>query len=151
MTDPERELETNLRLLSLEEVRARAADEIGGDVAAGDLEQQIEIESAENSDVISISATDPDPEESAAIANGFAASFVAFREEADRRKVEEAQERLQEQIDSQTATPERVAILERRVDELQTLADLQTGGVELVESAIGPGFGQLARSPAATS
>ena len=151
MSDPQRELETNLRLLALEEVRVRARDQIGGDVTSSDLEEQIEIESAENSDVISISATAPDPEEAAAAANGFASAFVDFREEADRSKVEEAQERLQEQIDSETATPERVAVLEGRVDELQTLADLQTGGVELAESANPSRIRPARRSPAATS
>ena len=83
VSDPARQLETTLRLLGLSEVADRAAAKIG-DATGGEVEQQIEFEATEDSDVISVTATTPDPELSARTANGFAEAFVDFRVEADR-------------------------------------------------------------------
>jgi succinoglycan biosynthesis transport protein ExoP len=138
VSDPQRELETNLRLLQLEAVAAQAAQRIGGGVTQAEVDSAIEIEASEESDVISVEATTAQPGRSAEFANGFAEAFVAFREQADREKVQQAQERLEDQLAGPGLTEERRAGLERRADELQTLADLQTGGVELVEPAKPP-------------
>lgn len=138
VTDPERELQTNLRLLQLDEVRDRAAQLIGGGITAAEVDAKVDIEASEDSDVISINATSPDADLSADVANGFADAFVSFREQADREKVEQAQGRLESQLESDDLSPARRASLETRVDELQTLADLQTGGIELVQPADSP-------------
>jgi polysaccharide biosynthesis transport protein len=138
VSDPQRELETNLRLLQLDAVAAQAAERIGGDVTESEVDSAIEIEATEDSDVISVEATDPDPDQAAKIANGFAEAFVIFRQRADREKVEDAQDRVEQLLQSSKLSPERRSSLEARADELQTVADLQTGGVELVEPARSP-------------
>ncbi len=139
VSDPQRQLETNLRLLQLDAVDVQAAEQIAGGTTPEEVDAAIEIESNEESDVISLEATTTDAERSAEIANGFAEAFVAFRQQADREKVEVARQRLEEQLADQNLSSERRASLEGRADELQTLADLQTGGVELVEPARVPG------------
>ncbi len=137
--DPQRELDTNLKLLQLDVVAERAATKLGEGASAGEIHSQIEIESEEGSDVISIKATTGDAEESADVANAFGEEFVAFRAEADREKVQQAQARVESLLADPATSPARRVSLESRLDELQTLADLQTGGVSLVEPAQVPG------------
>jgi capsular exopolysaccharide synthesis family protein len=138
VSDPQRELETNLRLLQLDAVAAQAAERIGGDFSQSEVDSAVEIEANQDSDVISVEATNSDPDQAAKIANGFAEAFVAFRQEADRNKVAGAQERVEQLLQDSDLAPARRASLEARADELQTVADLQTGGVELVEPARPP-------------
>jgi capsular exopolysaccharide synthesis family protein len=146
VADPQRALETNLRLVTLGVVAERAAAEIGEGVTAGEVRSSTEFDANEDADLIEVEATSSEPETAARIANGFAMAFVAFRRGTDRQEVLAAQRRIQRQLDAQpTATETQTtpdasrARLQARADELQALADLQTGGVSIVERASEPG------------
>src|SRR3954467_6307032 len=132
--DPAREAATNAKLASLEVVAARTSKALGGKVPAGEISRRIKVESAGQSDVVSITATDPKPSFAAKLANTFAQQFIAFRRDADRSKVSSAQRLVQAQIGrlapSERAGPQGTA-LRQRSEQLQILAALQTGNAEL--------------------
>src|SRR5215212_8586360 len=63
--NPEREAATNLALVSLDDVRTRAAARLGPDYTPTRLEDDVEIEEEGKSNVISITASAPRPQEAA--------------------------------------------------------------------------------------
>jgi capsular exopolysaccharide synthesis family protein len=149
--DSDREAATNLRLVSLETVDRLVADRLG--ISADDVREKIDVQAEGNSDIVTIEATDPDPNEAARLANVFGEEYVAFRREADRATILEAKALIEqglEELPPGTASARQVR-LERRLDELETLASLQTGNAEVVERAevpTSPSSPQIARNAA---
>src|SRR4051812_44104130 len=136
----ERDAATNLRLASLNVVGALTARQIGHGLTGGDISQAVSV-SGGQSDVVSVTATHPNPALAARIANTFSEQYIAFRRNADRSKIRQAK-RL---IDREHAglTPEeknspRGRQLQSRAEQLDVLASLQTGNAELVQQASPP-------------
>jgi capsular exopolysaccharide synthesis family protein len=136
--DPTREAATNERLVALSVVSERAAKKVGGGLTGGDLTSAVEIASEGPSDLVAISATDGNPAQAARIANAFASEYVLFRQNADRDKVNQAKvlsERQLTTMSPEERRSERGRLLRQRLDQLETLASLQTGNAELVQPA----------------
>jgi receptor protein-tyrosine kinase len=139
--DPAREAATNAKLASLDVVSARTAKAVGGKLTTGDVASEITVAPAGQSDVVSITATDPNPAFAARLANVFAQQFIAFRRDADRSKISSAQQLVTQQLKRLTPAernaPQGTA-LQQRGEQLQILAALQTGNAELVQPANAP-------------
>jgi polysaccharide biosynthesis transport protein len=135
-SDPQRESATNQRLVGSLEVAAVVKNRLRSDLTAKELLDKVEIESAENSDIIKITATDEDPQTAARIANGFAAGYVVHRRQADRDKVAEGQRLLRERLAAlpEEATDERTA-LQNALQKLAALEAVQTGNAEVADRA----------------
>jgi capsular exopolysaccharide synthesis family protein len=76
--------------------------------------------------------------------NTFAEQYIAFRRDADRSKIREAEQLVQRQLDA--LTPEEIngargRSIRERAEQLQILASLQTGNAELAQQA------RIPRSP----
>ncbi|HKP91732.1 MAG TPA: polysaccharide biosynthesis tyrosine autokinase [Thermoleophilaceae bacterium] len=140
--DATREAATNERLVALAVVGDRAARELGGKKLSGsDLSSKVEIASEGPSNLVGINATDGKPRQAARIANAFAREYVQFRRDADRDKVNQAKILSERQLQGMSPTElkgERARLLRQRLDQLETLASLQTGNAELVQPATPP-------------
>src|SRR3954452_6104029 len=83
-----------------------------------------------------------DRRRAATMANTFANEYIAFRREADRRKIGVARQPLRRQL-RDLSRKERSGPLGRslraRLTQLNVLASLQTGNAELVQPALAPG------------
>src|SRR3954449_11926229 len=129
-SDPNREAATNAKLASLQVVAARTSKALGGKLAPGEIAGKIAVAPAGQSDVVSITATDPDPAFAAKLSNLFAQQFIAFRRDADRSKISSAQQLVAEQIKRLSSSEQngpQGAALRRGNEQLQILAALQTG------------------------
>jgi capsular exopolysaccharide synthesis family protein len=138
--DPARESATNVELVSLDIVAARTASELG-DLTPAEVEDKIEIEEQGQSDVVEITATDPDPDRAAEIANTLAREYIDFRQAADREKVEQARELVEDElaeVEASGGSERELSELQRQIDSLTVLASLQTGNAELVQPAQPP-------------
>ncbi|HEX2160766.1 MAG TPA: polysaccharide biosynthesis tyrosine autokinase [Thermoleophilaceae bacterium] len=140
--DPARVAATNVRLVSLDAVAARTARamEVPG-LTSEDVSDNIEVEALGESDLIEVTAKNGDRQVAADLANTFASEYIAFRRDADRAKVREAQALVQSKLDA--LTPEEQAGVEGQglassARELEILASLQTGNAELVQPAAPP-------------
>ena len=145
--DPQRTAATNERLVSLDVVADRTAEALQDEdvdvTLTGDqISDRVSVSPEGQADIVSISATARDPELAAQIANTFAAQYIAFRREADRSKIREAQSlvrrELAEASESARLDSESVRSLRRREQQLEILAALQTGNAELVQPAAVP-------------
>ena len=139
--DPDREAATNIKLVSLDAVATRTARALPGDLSSDEVSDKVEVAANGPSDVVSVNATDPDPRFAAVLANTFARQYIAFRREADRSKIREAQQLVQRQLDALTPTEAagpRGRSIRERAEQLEILTSLQTGNAELVQRASAP-------------
>jgi capsular exopolysaccharide synthesis family protein len=137
--DPERTTQTNLELTSLDTIAQRTQRRLPN--YGGDVSKTVEVSQRGDSDVALVKATAGGPAAAAHLANTFAEEYIAFRREADRAKVQQAQELVEQQLselDPDTTISGRLRKLEARAEDLRVLASLQTGNAEVVQRAAEP-------------
>jgi succinoglycan biosynthesis transport protein ExoP len=138
--DPARTAATNVELVSLRVVAQRTAADLGTD--AGRVSGDIAVGEEGDSDVIPVTATDPDPDFAAKVANAFARNYVAFRRQADRKTIANAARLVQDNYYNLTPAErsgEEGRSLQKQIGRLKTLRALQTGNAEVVQRATVPG------------
>ena len=89
--DPERVTSTKIAVIGSPAVTQRVQDVISERFPDTDVEGAIDVTPNENSDVVTIEATADTPAKAAAIANAYAAEYVAYQRDLDRAKVQDAQ------------------------------------------------------------
>jgi succinoglycan biosynthesis transport protein ExoP len=139
-TDPTREAATNVKLVQSPAVAVLAARAVGR-VNPTDVSSAISVAAEGQSNVVSIKATDPDPNFAARLANTYARQFIVFRREADKAKIIQVRDSVQRQLDALPATEKNSPAgrsLQTRIEQLTTLASLQTGNAELIQAARPP-------------
>ncbi len=140
-SDPSRQAATNVALVSLDTVDHMTAQALGQRVTASDVKSEISVQSVGQSDVVAITATDPSPARASTLANTFARQFIVFRQNTDRSLVNSAIHDVESQIRS-LAPPVRSGSggrhLRNQLLQLQSLAQIQNGNAELVQSATVP-------------
>jgi capsular exopolysaccharide synthesis family protein len=139
--DPTREAATNVQLVSLDVVMEETAKALGGSFTRDSVRDAVEISGAQDADLVTIEATDSDPEMAARIANTFAAEYIEFRRRADRQMINETTrlvERRLAELSSEELDSPTGRVLRKRLEELEILASLQTGNVEQVQVAEPP-------------
>ena len=137
--DPQRAAATNEQLVSLPLVRQLTAAALRGRVSAARIGSEISIVGGGEADIVSIVATDPNPQTAALIANTFARQYVEFRRNADRAQFEQAQALVAAQLrHPRSLSSAELSALQQRSEQLQILASLQTGNTELVQEASPP-------------
>jgi polysaccharide biosynthesis transport protein len=132
--DPERDVNTNLELITLEPVAERASAELDLGLPAAALTSKVRTEIAGNSNVVSITASDPSPETAARIANAFADAYRDFRTRSARASIEDAVASAERRAAALLPGAERAALTEE-LRRLQAAAAFQTGGVQIVRRA----------------
>jgi len=140
-TDPAREAATNVALVSLEVVAARTSRTLRRSLTPEQVQGKIQVASTGQSDLASITATDPNPTLAARLANAFAEQFILFRRGADRSKIGSAQRLVEtelKRLDPGERSAPAGAALRRQAQQLKVLASLQSGNAELVQPALVP-------------
>jgi hypothetical protein len=89
--EPDRYLRNQAQLIGSSEVLQRAARRGGGRVPLKTLRQRVDVDVAQDADVITIRAVDPTAEGAAELANSVRAAYEAFITEQSRRAVEQLQ------------------------------------------------------------
>jgi polysaccharide biosynthesis transport protein len=136
--NPDREAATNLALVSLDDVRTRAAARLGPDYTPKRLEDDVEIEEEGKSNVISITASASRPQEAARVANAVASAFIAYRRAGLRDQVLRAAAKVQKQLNEEDLTPALRKAQRVNLQRLNLLASLQTGDVQVAQRAEPP-------------
>jgi polysaccharide biosynthesis transport protein len=141
IADPDRTAATNDALIALPTVAGRAARIAGDGITAAQVRSAVSIGSGTESDVVEISATTPDPNTSAKIANAYGAAYIAFRKETDQKQLQDAIELAEKNIESlqpsERETPQGER-LQENLDQLRLAQSLQTGKADLVQRAAPP-------------
>lgn len=137
---PDRDAETNLRLIRSEGVAQRTITALGLQTTPQELLDHTDVGAQGNSNLADITYRAGTPDEAARVANTLADQFVASRREADQANIDAvitaARQRL-DQLRTQGGGSE-VAELTRRLNDLSLLAATQTGNAEVVDRAVPP-------------
>ena len=139
--DPARVAATNDALLALPTVAGRAARIAGDGITAADVRSAISIGSGAESDVVEITATTPEPETAAKIANAYGEAFITTRRETDRAQLQEAIDLAEDNLEALTPAQRESAQGQQAQERLETLRQaqaLQTGRATLVQRAAAP-------------
>jgi capsular exopolysaccharide synthesis family protein len=136
--DPERDINTQVELITFETVAERVKNKLSLDDSTDDLLEKVTAEVEGNSNIVSIKARDPDPDQAADIATGFAEEYAAFRKETARASLNDAAETARTRL-GQLGEADRVSAegqqLAQRLREIEIFAAAQTGGVEVARKA----------------
>jgi len=133
---------TNIQLLEHQEgVAAATAAQVGHGLTAKDVSQAITISQEGQTNVADVSATSPHPHLAAAIANAYAAQFIATLRGQQQAAVGQALALVEDQI--ATLSPQGLAdtngqALLDRAESLRILAKLQDGDVQVITRAATP-------------
>jgi uncharacterized protein involved in exopolysaccharide biosynthesis len=137
--DPERDVNTNLALISSETIAGRVRRQLRLPTAVPALLDQVTASTKGNSNVISITARDTSPAIAATIANAFAAQYVNYQNETSRAQFSDGARSIQQRLDQMSsagrASPEG-RVLNQRLQQMQVAAGLDTGGVRLLDAAV---------------
>lgn len=136
--DPARDIQTIARLVTTSQVAERAQAELSGVPEAQgtpqDVLRHVEAEPVAESNIVAITASAGDPEDSAEIANVFATSLIEERSDELHARVEEQLGFLRPQLDR--GAPDDT--LSQQVTELEALLAGQDPTLQLATEALAP-------------
>ncbi len=132
--DPERELNTNLALITLEPIADSVRHELRLDMTAAELITNVETEVEQTSNVLAITARNADPALSARIANAFATGYRDFRTRSARASLNEAIASARRRLSGRGPGGERDDLRDE-LRRLENAAAFETGGVQVVRRA----------------
>jgi capsular exopolysaccharide synthesis family protein len=137
-SEPQREADTETLIAHSPEVASAVRKQLHLSTEAGELLNQVKVETAANADVLNIVASTGDPRYSARLANAFAEQYIAFRTTSQLAGIESAQRTLQSQIAALPAdSPERAA-LQQSLQRLSELRAVAGGGASIIGLATPP-------------
>ena len=139
--DPQRDSSTNQGLVHSLEVAQAVEKTLRLGLPASDLLDKISVQSAENSDIIQVTATDTEPKRAARIANGFATGYVAFAQRQAQDRISQGEQLLRQRLAALPADSSGDADRRQLQDALQKLLALeavQTGDAQVVDRADPP-------------
>jgi capsular exopolysaccharide synthesis family protein len=140
--DPERDLNSRLSLITTPTVASRVVGQLKLRRSPESLLSEVSASLDTNSNIATITVEDPHPRQAAAIANSFATQYAASRTDAARATIADAAHLAQRQLallsPADRSGPQG-AELARSARQLQIAASLQTGNVEIVDTARPPG------------
>jgi capsular exopolysaccharide synthesis family protein len=140
--DPESDRNTRIALIKLDAVAEAVKRRLGLDIGTDELLAKVDTKVENNSDIVTITVTDPDPKRAAEIATAFAQEYQKYRRETAQRGLNDAAQvarsRL-EQLSPQERATDQGQGLQARLREIEISAAAQNGGVEVVSTADVPG------------
>ena len=132
--DPERELNTGIQLITLEPIANGVRRSLGLAEPSSTLVRRVSTKVDRNSNVVSITVSDPSAGRAARIANAFAAGYRDYRTRWARATVDDAIASADARLQQLAPGAERDA-LARELRRLQVAGAFQTGGVQVVHPA----------------
>src|SRR4051812_14526393 len=134
--DPARAAATNLELVSLATVALRTSERLK--IPQDLIMSETAVQAEGQSNVVTLTVQDPNPEQASKIANTFAEEFIAFRRAADQDTIARAKNLVDSQLRALTPAErdgKQGEDLRKRGEQLSILSSLQTGNAELVQRA----------------
>jgi capsular exopolysaccharide synthesis family protein len=137
-TDPQRETSTDLGLVTLPQVRIRAAAALGPGYTADSLKKKIDVSAKGKSQLVDIKATDSTPAAAAAVANAIADSFFAYRRQGLVGRIDTAIKQVQRELRRKKTTRLQRVVLRNNLTKLVQLRAVQPGDVQFASRALPP-------------
>ena len=134
----EREVDTDVRLITSEPVADAVRRELGASSPGAALATKVSVSGQTTSNLVSITARASDPEQARRIATAFAVQYRAYRRATLRGAIDDAIASGERTLAALPASARRGPVgsaLRTRLTELQTNAAIGTGGVQVLQRA----------------
>lgn len=138
---PDREIQTAAELVKSPEVVGAVNLELADRLGGRDAASLIEVKPVNKTDILRITATDPDPQLAADLANSFAREYIGWQQGVDKDVLVQARLPIEAQVASIPADQRESATYQVLADKLETLKlveAMQVGNVQIVKGAITP-------------
>jgi succinoglycan biosynthesis transport protein ExoP len=135
--DPTVQAATDQSLVQLPAVARAAAAAL--QLPASTVASEVVVGSVAQSNVLSVTATDPIPDRAAKLANAYVQAFIVFRKQSERSQLTDAEALVQAQLANTQLPAANSQKALQTYNELQLLASLQTGDAQQVQTASAPG------------
>lgn len=133
--NPDRDAETNLRLVDTVVVRQLAARSLGPGFTAGEVDKDTTVTAAGQSNLALVTATSPVPSQAERIANAVSQAAVVVRRQSIKDQVATAISNVRRTLNDPNTTRARSRVLRRNLQRLQNLNLVETGDVQIAERA----------------
>jgi capsular exopolysaccharide synthesis family protein len=137
-TDSQRETSTDLGLVTLPQVRNRAAAALGPGYTADKLKQNVDVSARGKSQLVEVKATDNSPAAAAAVANAMADSFLTYRRQGLVGRIDSAIQQVRRELKRKKTTRLQRVVLRNNLTKLTQLRAVQPGDVQFVSRALPP-------------
>ncbi len=137
-SEPQREADTEVLIAHSSEVAQGVRKRLHITLSVGELLSDVQVEAAANANILDIVASTGDPQQSALLANAFAAQYIAFRTESELAGIDTATAKLQQELASLPATSPERATLEGSLQRLSGLRAVAGSGANIIGRATAP-------------
>lgn len=148
-SDAERDIKTSVELVKSPEVNAAVAARLGDRLGGEKPESFIHVDALNKVDLIQITATHPDPDTAADIANVYAEEFIKWKQDADQKVLAQARVPIEEKVRNTPESERNSASYNVLVDKLESLKlaeDMQLGNLQVISRAL-PALEQASPKP----
>lgn len=138
-SQPERKMETAAELVVSPEVVSAVSKKLGARLKGRDPAYLVDVSVLKKTDILRVTASDPDPQLAADVANTFAAEYINWRRNVDHEILQQAKAPIEAQL--RTFSPEdyesvTYRVLSDKLESLKLIEAVQTGDLEVVKAAI---------------
>jgi capsular exopolysaccharide synthesis family protein len=132
--DPTRQAATDAQLVALPTIARRVSQKLKEPLAAA----AVDTGAGPDSNILTVTVTDPNPARAARFANEFARQYIRFRRDTTRQRYSNALRTVQTRLaQTRKKTPD-YATLQAQAKQLRLLVSLQTGDAQIVQLASTP-------------
>lgn len=138
-SQPERKMETAAELVVSPEVVNAVSKKLGARLEGRDPASLVDISVLKKTDILRVTASDPDPQLAADVANTFAAEYINWRRNVDHDVLQQARAPIEAQL--LAFKPEELEsvtyrVLSDKLESLKLIEAVQTGDLEVVKAAV---------------
>lgn len=138
-SQPERKMETAAELVVSPEVVNGVSNKLGDRLEGRDPASLVDVNVLKKTDILRVTASDPDPQLAADVANTFAAEYINWRRNVDHEVLQQAKAPIEAQL--RTFSPEdhesvTYRVLSDKLESLKLIEAVQTGDLEVVKTAV---------------
>lgn len=137
-SDQQTEAATDIGLVSLPQVRYRAAALLGTGYTAASLKNDVDISADGKSQLVNVAGTASTPEGSAAVANAMSTAFIAVRRQSLVASIDNAIAKVSSDLKATSNTRLQRIVLRNNLTKLTELRAVQPTSVEFVGRAVPP-------------
>jgi Mrp family chromosome partitioning ATPase len=137
-SDPQRDTATDIGLVTLPQVRSRAAALLGPGYTPDKLKKDVDVSSKGKSALVTIKGTATTPQAATAIANAMGDAFITYRRQTLVDRMDAAISGIRRELRQKGNTRLQKAVLRNNLTKLTQLTLVQPGDVEFVSRAQPP-------------
>lgn len=139
---PERTMQTAAELVLAPEVVARVSEKLKNDLNGKNPAGLVNVSLVKQTDIFRITATDPEPELTAKVANAFATEYISWRREVDQQALRDARAPIEAEVESTPEDQRQGGDYQNSVrvlTQLKLAESILTNDIEVVKPATVPG------------